>query len=72
MTNVATSESKSSESPVPKFAFLTWIFVIITIQWILSPPFYPLVSVIVGYEQVIQAHGQEVLLKVFSARSVFQ
>lgn len=71
MTNFATSESKSSESPVPKLAFLTWILAIIVIQWILSPPYYPLVSVLVGYEQVIQEHGQELLLKLFSAQYVF-
>jgi len=71
MTNFATSESKSAESPVPKLAFLTWIFVIIAIQWILSPPYYPLVSVLVGYEQIIQEHGQQLLLKVFSAHYVF-
>lgn len=71
MTSFATSKSKSAESPVPKLAFLAWIFVIIATQWILSPPYYPLVSVLVNYEQVIQEHGQQVLLKVFSAKYVF-
>lgn len=82
MTSFATAEAKGTESLAPKFAFLIWIFVIITIQWILCPPYGPLLSAVLGYaqalvsilvsgEQMVQEHGQELLLKLFSAQYVF-
>lgn len=52
-----------------KLVFLAWVGFFLVVEWVRYGPYGPL-GRLVGYQTIIRA--QELLLKVFSAKSVFE